>query len=91
MDRTVPILTSLTSAGIISLLASFSMHSGLTWIPPIRLFALTGIILFAILFLLQELLFRDYLIWWFAKFKEKSQNNDFPEELWEQMAIVIRL
>lgn len=37
---------------------------------------------------IQEFLFRDYLVWWYAKFNEKEERGDVFEPIWREFKLV---
>lgn len=87
MRYTTRIVEFFTTLAILSLLVVLSteVHSKLEIGTLLQTFSFLTIGVFLILVVVQELTFRDYFVWWTAKFQEKRQNADYLEGFWQDM------
>lgn len=86
MDATTPFLVNSTALCLISLLSFVTFQASISGISKLWIFSLITVATLGLLLGFQEVILRDYLIWWYAKFKEKSERGDFPEGLWEDIS-----
>lgn len=57
-------------------------------LPPLLVFIVSGFVFVIGISLIHEFLFRDYLIWWYAKFNQKAERGDPPQGLWKTISMV---
>ncbi|WP_141212938.1 hypothetical protein [Halorubrum sp. Ea1] len=89
MKRTIWAIEFATTVCVIILLYSLSEYlSGIYGISEILVFSITSPTLLMVLVVFQEFIFRDYLIWWYAKFDEKQNQGDKFAGLWGDIKII---
>lgn len=84
-----PIIEAATTISLLSLFVYFSNPIA-EYIEYSHLLVFTVGALFTVFTLsfIHEFLFRDYLIWWNAKFGQKADQNDPPTWLWKELALI---
>ena len=89
MKRTIWVIEFATTVCVIILLYSLSEYlSSIYGISEILLFSVISPALLMIIVVFQEFMFRDYLIWWYAKFDEKQNRGDKFAGLWGDIKII---
>jgi hypothetical protein len=90
LGYTTPLISFASASALIYLIVT--LLPNLTNISPISsqviLFAVFGLLLLIFAVVAQELVFRDYLPWWYVKFKQKSEEQDLLEAVWRDTAIL---
>jgi len=90
LRRTTPIISFASSCAIIYFFVT--VLPVIAVILPISSGIITfSVFTFAILTFLitaQELVFHDYLAWWYVKFKQKSEEHDILETVWQDAATI---
>lgn len=90
LSQTVPLISFASASAHIYLFVAL-----LSWLTD-RIPASSRVVLFSVVVLViiilavvvQEVVFRDYLPWWYVKFKQKSEQRDYLETLWRDTAVI---
>lgn len=90
LSRTVPLISFASASAIIYLtIALLPVLSGLVPIASqVIIFSGFTITVLLTAVTVQELTFRDYLPWWYVKFKQKSDERDLLETVWRDTALI---
>lgn len=90
LSRTVPLISFASTSVIIYLLISL-VSSLVGWISAeaqVIVFSGFTVGIVVISAIVQELVFRDYLAWWYVKFEEKRKQGNSLETVWRDTAIL---
>lgn len=89
MKHTVRLIEFATATCVIVLLFSLSEFVARAFSGNVIIwFSILTPLLLLIGVYIQEFLFRDYLVWWYAKFNEKEQRGDAFEPIWKDIKLV---
>lgn len=90
LNRTVPLITFVSASAILYLIVSLlpTLVDLIPLLPQIVLFSGATLIIFILLLVGQELFLWNYFPWWYVKFKQKSEQMDLLQNLWQDMAVI---
>lgn len=89
MQYTVRLIEFATATCVIVLLFSLSEFIAGTFNGNVIIwFSFIAPLLLFVGVFVQEFLFRDYLVWWYAKFNEKEQRGNTFESIWKDIKLV---
>ena len=89
LGQTTPLISFVSTSAIIYLIVA--LPSLTQWVPvssSVASFSIFAVIALSITVIAQELLFRDYLAWWYVKFTQKKEQRDLLDGVWKDMAAV---
>lgn len=88
LERTVILIEVSTTSCLISIFVAFGYRNSIPYLSEPLQFVLFSLPVMLFLALVHEVVFRDYMIWWHAKFLEKAENGDTFSDVWLVLSVI---
>lgn len=88
LEKTVVIIEVATTSCLLSIFTSIAYKIELPTFSVASLFIIISLPSMLLLAIIHELVFRDYMIWWHAKFLEKAEDEGLFNDAWVILSII---